>query len=264
MESTTSADGSVIAFDRAGSGEVIVFASGAFNDRTTCAPLAEQLQDRYTTVCYDRRGRGASTDAGSVAGIPTDGVRREIEDLAAVIDAVGGTAAVFGFSSGGVLALWAAAAGLPIDRIALYEPPFKTGPRELDLPRRLAELIIEGRPGDAVATFQSEGIGLPAELIEQIRHSPGWPYLEGMAPSVVYDATMTSIDRPTSEMAELDQPMIVISGAKTWPYLREIAVGLTNQLPKVSHVEVADGENHTISPGPTADAVHAFLSQRSA
>lgn len=255
METTKSADGTIVAYDRKGSGEPIVFISGAFNDRTTCAPVAELLQDAYTVICYDRRGRGDSTDEGTVAGIPAAGTDRELADLAAVIDAAGGSAAVFGFSSGGVLALRAAAAGLPITRIALYEPPIGKD-QAPDLPDRLAELIIAGRRGDAVATFQTEGIGLPAPVVEQIKASPGWPYLEGMATSVVYDATLTRLGLP-DPVADL--PMIVINGEETWPQVRELAAGLAARVPGLRHLEVPGGENHTMPPAATAEALRTFL-----
>lgn len=257
MESTKSADGSVIAYDRAGSGDPIVFISGAFNDRAKCAPVAELLSDTHTVICYDRRGRGDSTDEGAVADIPAEGPSRELADLAAVIDTVGGSVALVGFSSGGVVALQAAAAGLPITRIALYEPPLGID-RAPDLPERLAELIIAGRRGEAAATFQLEGIGLPPAMVEQIKNSPGWPYLEAMATSVVYDAAVTRRGLPDS-LPEL--PMIVINGAETWPSLRELAVGLAARVPGLRHLEVPGGENHTMPPAATADLIRAYLAE---
>ncbi|GAB3743350.1 alpha/beta fold hydrolase [Microlunatus parietis] len=255
MESTKSADGTIIAYDRDGAGDPIVFISGAFNDRTKCAPVAELLRDTHTVICYDRRGRGDSTDEGTVAGIPADGPDRELADLSAVLEAAGGSAAVLGFSSGGVLALQAAAAGLPITKIALYEPPLGVD-RAPDLPERLAELIIAGRRGDAVATFQREGIGLPPAVVEQIRQSPGWPYLEAMATSVGYDAAVTRLGLPDSLP---DLPMIVLNGAETWPGLRELAAGLAAQVPGMRHLEVPGGENHTMPPAATAEALRTFL-----
>src|SRR5262245_11947476 len=107
MQTVISKDGTPIASERAGTGQPVVFAAGAFNDHTTCAGLADALADTYTVVTYDRRGRGASGDTRPYA------IEREIEDLAALLEAVGGSAAVFGYSSGGMLALQAAVDGLP-------------------------------------------------------------------------------------------------------------------------------------------------------
>src|SRR5690349_18263541 len=118
FRTTLSRDGTRIAFDRRGSGLPIIMVVGAFNERPTAAPLADCLSDQFTTLTYDRRGRGDSGDA------PTYAVEREIDDLAALIEVVGGSAGVFGYSSGAMLSLQAAAAGLPISRLALYDPPY--------------------------------------------------------------------------------------------------------------------------------------------
>lgn len=114
-----SADGTSIALEVAGSGRPVVLIGGAFNDRTTTAGLAQVLAPYYLAVTYDRRGRGDSGDES--AGNSVD---REMEDLKAVIDHLGGTASLFGHSSGAVLALEAAIRRLPVDKVAAYEPPF--------------------------------------------------------------------------------------------------------------------------------------------
>lgn len=255
MHTVTSADGTTIAYDQAGSGPALVFLSGAFNDRTTCAPVAEALRDRYTVVCVDRRGRGDSGDAIAAADVARYVIDREIEDLDAVIAAVGGRAAVFGFSSGATLALHAAAAGSAIGELVLYEAPYGLS-RDTTLPTRLAHLIEQGRRGDAVATMQLDGIGLPAEMVEQARQSPMWQQLEAIAQTVVYDATITSLPSPP-----VDTETLVITGAETWPGLRDAAARLTKELAHARQVEVPAGANHTIPAAATADAVHAFLSQ---
>src|SRR4051812_22298875 len=177
MDMVTSRDGTQIAYESAGSGPAIVFASGAFNDHLTCAPVAAALADEFTVVTYDRRARGASGDTRPYA------VGREGEDLAAVIGTTGDPAAGFGFSSGAVLALCAAAAGLEITHLFLYEAPFAfEGPaRKDDLPARLQALIDGGEPGEAVSLFQAEGIGLPPPMVAQIRQSPIFAALAAIA-----------------------------------------------------------------------------------
>ena len=189
MHTTKSADGTPIAYDRSGSGDPIVFVSGAFNDRHTLAPVAAALADSHSVVSYDRRGRGDSGDTAPYA------VDREIEDLAAVIDVVGGSAAVFGFSSGANLGLLAASRGAAVSELIMYEVPFALDDadrRPADLPARLADLIAAGRRADAVTTFQLEGIGLPPEMVAGIRQAPFFPQLEAIAHTVVYDATLAS------------------------------------------------------------------------
>jgi pimeloyl-ACP methyl ester carboxylesterase len=265
MQTVTSADGTTIAYDRASSGPTIVFVPGAFNDRTTCAPLAQQLQDRYTVVCPDRRGRGNSGDAIVPADAATYDVQREIKDLDTLIAAEGGEAAVFGFSSGAILALEAAVAGSQITRLALYEPPFAlgalAGSAQDGFPERLAALIADGRPGDAVATMQVEGIGLPVDRVEQFRQSPMWPKLEAIAQTVVYDATITRAPNlPTPRMARLDIETLVLSSSESWPGLREAAQALPKHLARAHYVDVPGGADHGIPAEATAKALDAFLS----
>lgn len=264
MHTVTSADGTTIAYDRAGSGPLLVFVPGAFNDRTTCATLADQLRDRYTVVCPDRRGRGDSGDAIAASDVAAYEVQREIEDLDAVIAAEGGEAAVFGFSSGGILALHAAAAGSRITRLALYEPPFAlgglAGSAQEGLPAKLAALIVAGRRGDAVATMQIEGIGLPPEMVEQARRSPMWPRLEALAQTVVYDATLCRAPNlPTPGMARLDIDALVLSGSESWEGVCEAAKALPAHLAKARYAEVAGGAGHGIPAEATAEELDAFL-----
>ena len=261
MQTLTSPDGTTIAYVRAGTGPAVVFATGAFNDHTTCADLAAALEQDHTVVTYDRRARGRSGDTAPYA------IEREIEDLAAVIDVAGGSAdegaAVFGFSSGGNLALAAAAAGVRVTHLALYEAPFALGTlpaRPADLPARLTALIADGRPGDAVALFQTEGVGIPAALVEQFRASPGWASLVAIAQSTVYDATITSVlGMPTAAMQAVDVPTVVITGAQTWPGLPESAAALAALLPHARHVVVPGGADHGIPAEATASVVRDLL-----
>ncbi len=256
METVTSQDGTQIGYEIAGAGHPVVFVPGAFNDHTRCAPLAEALTGDCTTVTYDRRARGASGDTRPYR------IEREVEDLAAVIGRTGGPAAVFGYSSGGVLALKAAADGLPISHLVLYEVPFAfDGPaRAADLPDRLQALIDAGRPGDAVTLFQTEGIGLPPEMAAHIRKSPMWPALQAMAQSTVYDATLaTALANPTPGMTSVAMPVVVANGAGTWPALAAAARTLAGLLPQARHVELADGRDHDIPVASTADLVRELL-----
>ncbi len=125
MDRILSADSTPIACHRRGEGPPLVLVGGALGTAAADASLAALLAARFTVVTYDRRGRGAS-GSGGAGGVA--GVRREIEDLAAVVTAAGPGASVFGMSSGGALALEAAAAGLPVELLAVYEPPYTPAP----------------------------------------------------------------------------------------------------------------------------------------
>jgi hypothetical protein len=170
MKTITSADGTPIAFDVLGAGPPVILAAGAFNTRATTEPLAGALQDRFTVLNCDRRGRGDSGETLPYA------VEREIEDVHAVIAAAGRSAALFGYSSGATLALTAAAHGLAVTKLVLYDPPFLVDdsrpPLPADLPDQLAALIADDRRGDAVELFQKLVIGIPDEIVAQMRHAP--------------------------------------------------------------------------------------------
>jgi pimeloyl-ACP methyl ester carboxylesterase len=265
LRTVESVDGTTIAYERAGTGPVLVFLAGAFNTRGTCAELAGFLTDDFTTVLVDRRGRGDSTDALAAADVGSYLVDLEVADLDAVVAAEGGRAAVFGFSSGGTLALHAAAAGSAISELVLYEAPFALAglpAPPADAPGRLAALVAEGRRGDAVALMQREVIGLPAEMVEQARLSPGWPSLEAIAQTVVYDATITHAPNvPSPAMRALDVPTLVVCGAETWPGLRAAGVALADELAYGTYAEVAGGAGHGIAAEATAALLRDWLRQ---
>ncbi len=183
MPAVHSKDGTRIAFDRSGDGPPVILVVGAFNLRATGAPLAAALERQFTVFNYDRRGRGESTDTVPYA------VEREIEDLGALIELAGESASVFGYSSGAILALRAAAYGLPVSRLALYEPP-PTGGRAGDLAPQLAELVLEGRRGDAVELFQTDAVGIPPAVVAQLRNAPFRPALEDLAQTLVYESSI--------------------------------------------------------------------------
>ncbi|MER6875992.1 alpha/beta hydrolase, partial [Amycolatopsis sp. NPDC000673] len=181
----TSADGTPIAFDTYGSGSPVLLVGGAVNDRTTVAALAAVLADAgFTAVAYDRRGRGDSGDAQVYA------VEREIDDLEVLIEAVGGSAAVFGHSSGAILALEAAARGLPITKVAVYEPPFigddRPRPAE-DLVDRVSAALADGDRDTAVELFLVEGTGTPAAMVDSMKAAPVWGWFVGLAHTLPYD-----------------------------------------------------------------------------
>ncbi len=153
MQTVGSADGTTIAFDRSGQGPALILVGGASATRAAAASVAAALAPYFTVFAYDRRGRGDSTDTLPYA------VEREVEDIEALIDEAGGSAFVFGHSSGAVLALEAACL-LPdrIRKLALYEPPFiiddSRPPLPEDFAAHLEGLVAAGRRGDAVDMFQ--------------------------------------------------------------------------------------------------------------
>jgi pimeloyl-ACP methyl ester carboxylesterase len=257
MKTTSSADGTQIAYDEIGAGPPVVMVVGAFNDRSTTAPLAEALASRGTVLNYDRRGRGGSGDHAPYA------VEREIEDLDALIAEAGGSASVFGYSSGALLALRAAAQGSAIDRLALYEPPVivdDSRPRPpADLARQIDELVASGRRGEAVELYQTEAVGLPPEVVVQMRGAPFRPGLEKIAHTLAYDARITGdASLPHEVAAAVETPTLVIDGGESWPFLRNGAAALAKALPNGSRATLP-GETHHINPEAVAGVLAPFL-----
>src|SRR5436190_7588139 len=178
MEVVTSRDGTTIAFDRLGSGPPVILVCGASTDRMANAALAALLASDFTVLNYDRRGRGDSGDTSLYA------VAREIEDIEALIERAGGSAFLFGTSSGGALALEAAASGLPVTKLALWEPPYFLDPNArppTDQVERYHEMISEGRRGDAVEYFLTKVVRMPEELAAFARTQPFWSSQEALA-----------------------------------------------------------------------------------
>jgi pimeloyl-ACP methyl ester carboxylesterase len=257
MQTTTSADGTAIAFDRFGDGPPIIMVVGAFNDRSTTEPLARALEQRFTVFNYDRRGRG---DSGDTAPYSVD---REIEDLGALIATAGGQSAVFGYSSGATLALKAAASGLAITDLALYEPPFRTDDSYPalpgDLPEQLSELVAAGRRGDAVELYQTRAVGIPEDVVAKLRHAPFRPGLEAIAHTLVYDATIVGdLSLPTELIGSILTPALVISGDASSPFMRDAARAVADTLPNGRLCSLA-GQSHDIDPQATAAVVSEFL-----
>jgi pimeloyl-ACP methyl ester carboxylesterase len=231
---------------------------GAFNTRSTSEPLALALQDRFTAFGFDRRGRGDSGDTLPYA------VEREIEDLEALIAEAGGSAAVFGYSSGATLALEAAARGLGITKLALYDAPFAVDDSHPGLPAdfvdQLAGLIAAGRRGEAVELYQRDVVRIPEDIVVQMRHAPFRPGLEAIAHTLVYEAMLIGdLSLPTELVASVAVPTLVIDGEHSPPIMHGAAEALVNTLPDGRRRTLA-GQTHDISPEAIAPVLEEFLS----
>jgi pimeloyl-ACP methyl ester carboxylesterase len=254
MEHATSPDGTSIAYEQVGDGPRIVIVNGAMSRARDAAAVAAALADAgFTAVSYDRRARGDSGDT------PPVDPRREVEDLGAVIGAVGGVAAVLGHSSGAVLSLFAASEGVDTGRLFLSEPPFAFGEDlpPADLPERLQQMVDDGRGGDAIIAFQREAVRLPDETIDQIAASPMFADLVPLAQSVVYDATLTrAVSTPTHAMLSVAQPVTVLCGVQTFPMLVAASRRLAGEIPGAELVEMPASVGHRLD-GPEAAGVVA-------
>jgi pimeloyl-ACP methyl ester carboxylesterase len=250
MGTVTSKDGTRIAFEQSGKGPAIIVVVGAFNDRSTGTPLARSLEQHFTVFNYDRRGRGESSDTAPYA------IEREIEDLDALISQAGGSARVFGYSSGALLALRAAAHGLAIAQLAVYDPP-PTGAKAGQFAPQLTELIAAGRRGDAVELFQTEAVGIPAAIVARMRNAPFRPALEKMAHTLVYESTILR-SLPEGLLASVRVPTLVIDGEESHVLLRQAAQSLARALPN-GRYRTLKGQGHDIVPAVVGSALEEFF-----
>lgn len=255
-----SSDGTAIAFERSGDGPAVVLVSGALGNRRSNAPLAALLAAHFTVFNYDRRGRGDTGDR------PPYAVERELEDLHAVIDQAGGTACVFGASSGGNLALEAAAHGLAIAKLALWEPNFLVDDTRPPLPhdyvQQLTELVSSGRRGAAVELFLTKAVGLPAELVALMQQGPAWPAMEAEAHTLAYDGmvvgdSMSGKPLAAQRWAHVAAPTLVIDGGQT-PWLTAGAQAITDTLAHAKR-RTLEGQPHDVAPGAIAPVLNEFF-----
>lgn len=256
MDTITSPDGSVIAYDVIGDGPPIITLAGALCTRGVTRPLADALGSRVRAVNPDRRGRGDSSDA---SGEPW-ALQREIEDVAALIDAVGGSASLYGHSSGAGLALQCAAAGLAVDRLALHDAPYNvdptSAPDSLNFYGELLDLLRTERNLDAVALFLG-GVGMPDEVAREAAAG-----MQDVAPSLAYDsAAMGDADGglvPTSLLPSVRCPTLVLAGGADHTFMVDVAQALTSGLPQATFVHL-EGQSHDAPPEVVAPPVLEFL-----
>ena len=254
-----SADGTTIAYERSGTGPALIVVDGALCSRTfgPAPKLAPLLARQFTVYTYDRRGRGRSGDTQPYSPA------REVEDIAALIDAAGGSACLLGLSSGGALALEAAASGLPVASVAAYEPPYvdDSGQRGgAAYEGRLKQLIAEEHRGGAVKYFMKDMVGAPAAIVAMMRFMPWiWRKLEAVAHTLPYDAAvMTAFRIPRARFASIDVPTLLMNGTKTDPRLREAARAIADAVPGARHRELP-GQTHNVKPEVLAPAVVEFF-----
>jgi pimeloyl-ACP methyl ester carboxylesterase len=253
METVSSADGTPIAYERSGTGPALVVSTGAFCDRTSSAPLAEHLGDRYTVYRFDRRGRGDSGDT------PPWTVAREVEDLAAVVAATGQTPLVYGHSSGAALALEAAACGVPMRKLAVYEPPYVPGegtaPETAD---RMASMCASGRPDEAAVLFL-RNTGMPDEQLQQMRTMPFWSRMVSLAPQLAYDVRLGNGGSvPVDRLAAIACPTLALFGGRSAPWAADGAAAIAAAVGD-GRAEVIEGQPHGIDHAVAAAVLSEFF-----
>jgi pimeloyl-ACP methyl ester carboxylesterase len=263
MTKVASKDGTQIDYDKKGQGPAVILVDGAMGYRALGFgnQLADLLSKRFTVYTYDRRGRGESGNTMPYA------LGREAEDIGALIDAAGGSAFVYGISSGACLALEAATRlGSKVKKLALYEPPYDSDPAAVqpwkEYRQKLSDLLRADRRGDAVTLFM-HFVGTPKEMIDGMRQSPAWTAMESVAPTLMYDADDIGDDRsvPVKTVAGISVPTLVMDGGanlQIMPFMSKTADALAAAMPNAQR-RTLDGQTHAVNAEALAPVLVEFF-----
>ena len=261
MNTLSSPDGTTIAYDEQGEGPALILVDGALTVHSSGSgsELAKLLAPYFTVYGFDRRGRGESGDTRPYA------VGREIDDIEALIDRAGGSAFLYGHSSGGPLAMQAAIRlGSRVSKIAMYEPPYNNDPGAQEswsqYLRQLNQALAEGRRGDAVALFM-RFVGTPAEQVARLRRAPFWPGMEAVAPTLAYDHAAILGEPwsvPTELAAHVSVPALVMAGDASLPFMPDAARALSQAIPR-GQLRTLEGQTHEVNPAALAPVLVEFF-----
>ena len=259
MKKVISKDGTQIAYDSTGRGQVVILVLGALNSRKSGAKLAKLLASRFTVISFDRRGRGDSTDTAPYSP------EREVEDIAALIGAVGEPVYLYGHSSGAALALESAIKlRKKIRKIAIYEVPYTLDDKERKdayaYYKKLKKSLASGHKGDAVALFV-RSVGVSAKQIEAMKRMPMWRGLERLAPTLAYDSEVLGEGHalPATRLSRLTVPTLVMHGGAGAPFMRDAAQAISKIIPKAK-LRTLTGQTHGVSPKVLAPVLEEFFS----
>jgi pimeloyl-ACP methyl ester carboxylesterase len=263
MTTIQSRDGTAIAFEKSGAGSPVILVDGALCYRASgpARPLAALLAEHFTVYTYDRRGRGESGDT------PPYAIEREVEDIEALVEEAGGSACLYGISSGAVLALEAANRIPGVTRLGLYEAPLIVDDSRPAMGaayvQDLNEHLASGRRGDAVRLFMRQ-VGVPAPIVALMRFMPAWKKLKAVAHTLAYDAevmgdTQSGRSLPVERWAGVTIPTLAIVGGKSPTWLHNGMRALADVLPDAQH-RVLEGQTHMVKAKALAPPLREFFS----
>ena len=262
MNKVISKDGTAITFDQSGEGQALILVDGALCYRSfgPMKSVAKLLAPRFSVFTYDRRGRGESADTAPYA------VEREVEDSEALIQRAGGSACVFGTSSGAALALEAAARLKSIQKLALYEAPFFFDdihpPRPDDYLAKMSGLIASNRRSDALKLFMKT-VGTPAIFIALMRFTPVWSKLKAVAHTLPYDLTILADTRAGEPLSakrwtSVTMPALAAVGGKSPVWWQTAMKDLADVLPSAKY-RILEGQTHMVKPQVLAPILVEFF-----
>ncbi|MCU1556153.1 MAG: alpha/beta hydrolase [Microbacteriaceae bacterium] len=253
-ETAQSADGTTIAYERAGVGQPLIILGGAFNHRHSADVLKDLLAPYYAVYVPDRRGRGDSGDTQPYS------VEREIEDLDAVISAAGGSAYVYGHSSGAILALEAASSGSAITKLAAYEPPYTADP---DDPTPLSDGGVQAAIDAGERARAAEGFlrltGMDENSIQWVKQAAFWPGMVAMAHTLPYDLALTGDGEvPAERLAGIAVPTLIMDGGTSAAWAGRAAASIVAAIPGARRLTV-EGQDHGVDQTVLAPLLIEFF-----
>ncbi|WP_167043666.1 alpha/beta hydrolase [Salinibacterium sp. ZJ454] len=252
-----SPDGTYIAYDRSGDGPPLIIIGGAFNTRHTAAALTPLLEPHFSVFQYDRRGRGDSTEVGPWT------VQREIEDLGLLIEAAGGEAFVYGHSSGAVIGLEAAAAGLPITKLAAYEPPYTrnaNGSGAIDGWGDSIQAALDAGDDQGAAVRFLTGSGVDEASVAGMQQLPWWPSMVVLAHTLPYDvALLGNGSVPVERFRDIRVPTLLLYGGDSPAWAGNATAAAETAIPNASRM-VVEGQDHNTDAAVIAPLLVEYFS----
>lgn len=258
MSTVISKDGTAIAYEKTGTGPAVILVDGAFCGKSfgPMIKIAPLLSEGFTVITYDRRARGDSGDTQPYS------VEREIEDIDTLIRIAGGSAHLFGISSGAILCLKAADSGLNIIKLALLEPPFvgnAKGRRPANAEHQLRQMISEGKKGKACEFYLRKVIGVPAIVPFILKFTSNWPKMKHNAASLPNDAAVCGdFKLPKELLSSIKIPAIVIDSLKSPQSLRIPVEAVAEALPNGTRISLK-GTVHNVPPKILVPVLEKFF-----
>jgi pimeloyl-ACP methyl ester carboxylesterase len=246
MEHAHSADGTLIAYECSGTGPPLVLVHGALGDHNAWFALVPLLAPHFTLYTIDRRGRGASGDT------PPYAVEREVEDVIAVLEAIGEPVALFGHSSGAVLSLAVARRVPSIGKLIVYEPPVPVDQQSARAPANVQEqmqaLLAAGNRDDVIRLTMHLTMQAPEAEIDAMQANPMWSYLTALAHTAPYDMAIWAHPYAPHDLAAVHIPTLFLIGEVTLPWLKSASETIAALLPN-SHITIIPGQDHMATIG---------------